>query len=158
MSGTPREPILQAIKARLEGITSAGGFNNTVKTVQIGFVLPTALHRSDTPHIQIGPQEDRDDGESLGAQTNDRYRRAWEIEIRGMMWPDSDVRAKGELLIDDIVKRLTTSKTFGLSPTYKLGFTLDRIIEPDHFEADESGMAYVGVDITVSYDFTPANL
>ena len=156
----PRETILQAIKTRLEGITIANGFQFDVTTVRIGFELPAKRHRSDYPLFLIGPQPDVDERETQGAGTANRYHRRWPIGIRAAMWPKSsqDVRAEGERLITDLVKRLTSDERFGLQPIFGLGFVLDRILDPDDFEADQSGLTYVGVDITVRYDFRPDSI
>lgn len=155
----PRETILQALKTQMQGITSASGFNNTIKTVSIGYEFPDERNRSDHPLVIIGPMEDIDDRETEGAQTANRYHRQWSMVIRAAMIPLStaDPRAEGEKLLDDIVKKLTSSKTFGIQGG-AFGFTLDRLLDANDFEADQSGRVYVGVDLTVGYNFTNSSI
>ena len=158
----PRETIIQAIRTRLLDIAVADGFNNDVVTVTIGFEPPHSLNRSDFPLILIEPGPDRDVRETEGAGTDNRYHRAWEMLIGGILWPpgsDEEVRLAGELFLDDIVKRLTTEKTFDVAATTAaVGFVMSEIQPADIFEVRQTKLAWVQVLLTVTYAFKPSGI
>ncbi len=158
----PRETILQAIRTRLLDIAVTDGFNYDVTTVELGYKPPQSLNRSDFPLILVMPGEDRDVRETQGAGTSNRYHRAWGMEIVGILWPAGDVdevRIAGELFIDDIAKRLTTSETFGVAGTVTaLGFILNTISPAEPFEVQQTRLAWVSIEITVNYSFKPSGI
>ena len=154
-----RETIQQAIKTRLLDIAVADGFNHDITSVSLQYTPPQALNRSDFPRLMILAGGDRDDRETQGAQTSNRYHRLWEFKIVGISWPEGDVdevRIAGELLNEDIEKQLTLDKEFGISSLgFGLTFTLDNVAPPDPFEVGQTRMVWLEIDITVHYSFKP---
>ena len=108
------------------------------------------------------PGVDRDVRETQGAGTSNRYHRAWEMEIVGILWPEGsvdEVRKAGELFVDDIAKRLTTSETFGVAANVSaVGFVLDKISPAEPFEVRQTQLAWVSIEITVNYSFKPSGI
>ena len=153
----PRKQILDDIKTALLAITTEAGYNNTVATVQIGYEITRNFNLSELPLVIVDPKQDLHERQTFGHATANRFHRSWDIELTGVLRPDSgDTREEGEKLLTDIVKKLSN---LHLGPsTAGVEMVMNEIMGPDNFERSEHKVAVVGVNLRLIYFFTPGGL
>ena len=156
----PRAEILADLKTAMLAISGGPNWNYQVTTVQVGQEITRNFGLSQLPLIMIDPKmTDTEDRVTFGDSTANRHHRRWPIEITGIVKPSSDldIRAEGERFLSDIVKKLLTM-TIVLASGQQAIVILRQLMGPDNFERSEHKTAVVGVDIDISYLFSPRDL